>query len=64
MKKILYAIIIAVLSILFVISCSQSPTNPSGGGTIPKPTPNEFVEKLKNYRHSKSRQSGMEFCFY
>ncbi|MEI0699110.1 hypothetical protein R4K92_09265 [Brachyspira intermedia] len=47
MKKILYAIIIAVLSILFVISCSQSPTNPSGGGTIPKPTPNEFVEKLK-----------------
>ncbi len=47
MKKFLYAIIIAVLSILFVISCSKSPTNPSGGGTIPKPTPNEFVEKLK-----------------
>lgn len=46
MRKILYAI--AVPLILFVISCSKSPANPSGGGIIePEPTPNEFADKLK-----------------
>lgn len=46
MRKILYAV--AVSLILFVISCSKSPTNPSGGGIIePEPTPNEFADKLK-----------------
>ena len=48
MKKFFLQFFIAALVTILAVSCSKSPTNPSSGGGEDKPTPNEFVEKLKS----------------
>ena len=47
MKKFFKQIFIAALVTIIAVSCSKSPTNPSGGINTPA-SPSEFVEKLKS----------------
>ncbi|PCG20976.1 hypothetical protein [Brachyspira sp. G79] len=46
MKKFFLQFFIAALVTIIAVSCSKSPTNPSGGINTPA-SPSEFVEKLK-----------------
>ena len=47
MKKFFLQFFIAALVTIIAVSCSKSPTNPSGGINTPA-SPSEFVEKLKS----------------
>ena len=61
MKKFFKQIFIAALVTIIAVSCSKSPTNPSSGGGEDKPTPNEFVEKLKSIGMVKAGEQEWDF---
>ena len=61
MKKFFKQIFIAALVTILAVSCSKSPTNPSSGGGEDKPTPNEFVEKLKSIGMVKAGEQEWDF---
>ncbi|MEI0540009.1 hypothetical protein [Brachyspira pulli] len=62
MKKFINKIFITALITLFAVSCGNSPTNPSnGGGGGANPTPNEFIDKLKNIGLVKAGEQEWDF---
>lgn len=64
MKKFINKIFIAALITLFAVSCGNSPTNPSNGGNGgggANPTPNEFIDKLKNIGLVKAGEQEWDF---
>ena len=62
MKKFINKIFITALITLFAVSCGNSPTNPSnGGGGGANPTPNEFVDKVKNIGMVKAGEQEWDF---